>query len=435
MDLIDEFIARYRKEYDFYDQAARLAAEMLEGKLQSAGIRAIVTSRAKSVSRLEEKVRKRAAVRDYQSIDEIVDDIVDLAGVRVAIYFPGERDQVGKVIAQLFTIHGEPKEFPEAPISPLMNISAKATYVKRFSGYWATHYRATHVQSSLSEGQARYALAKIEIQVASVLMHAWAEVEHDLVYKPQQGSLSDDEYAILDELNGMVIAGEIALEQLQRAGKQRVAARDRRFVSHYDLADYLLDRAAPLLNRDDPDAQLGRTNVLYKLLDQLNRATPGALEPYISAITADFDRRPLADQIIDQILGEDPANYHLYQEIRSVTLEGPRAREREQPQSDLDYRRALGEFIARWIAFEQEIRRRAGSQGPRPWLVPTNKLIQNLELFDPQLLSQLERVRRFRNNIVHGIETPAIADVEDASHFLEKALSILRRSGGSGDRL
>ena len=30
MGLIEDFITRYRKEYDFYDQASRLAAQALE---------------------------------------------------------------------------------------------------------------------------------------------------------------------------------------------------------------------------------------------------------------------------------------------------------------------------------------------------------------------------------------------------------------------
>ena len=68
--------------------------------------------------------------------------------------------------------------------------------------------------ASLTDAQKRYADARIEIQVASLLMHAWSEVEHDLVYKPLQGGLSTDEYAILDELNGLVERGEIALERL-----------------------------------------------------------------------------------------------------------------------------------------------------------------------------------------------------------------------------
>jgi ppGpp synthetase/RelA/SpoT-type nucleotidyltranferase len=174
MDLIDQFIARYRKEYDFYDQAARLAAQLLERNLQSTGIRAIVTARAKSPIRLEQKVRQRDLEKHYQAIEDIFRDIIDLAGVRVALYFPGERDQVGKIVTQLFTLAGDPKQFPQD--------SKRATYVKRFSGYWANHYRVRHRKSSLNEAESRYAEALIEIQVASVLMHSWAEVEHDLVY-------------------------------------------------------------------------------------------------------------------------------------------------------------------------------------------------------------------------------------------------------------
>ena len=44
-------------------------------------------------------------------------------------------------------------------------------------------------EESLDKSQQKYAAARIEIQVASVLMHAWSEVEHDLVYKPLSGCL------------------------------------------------------------------------------------------------------------------------------------------------------------------------------------------------------------------------------------------------------
>jgi hypothetical protein len=54
-------------------------------------------------------------------------------------------------------------------------------------------------------------------------MHAWAEVNHDLVYKPARGELSDEEYSALDQLNGLVLVGEIGLERLQKAGEARVA--------------------------------------------------------------------------------------------------------------------------------------------------------------------------------------------------------------------
>lgn len=97
MGVIEDFISRYKKEFDFYDQAARLTSQLLDTRLQAAGIRSIVTSRAKSAARLEPKVRARAHEKKYSTSEEIYNDIVDLAGVRVALYFPEQRDQLGKV--------------------------------------------------------------------------------------------------------------------------------------------------------------------------------------------------------------------------------------------------------------------------------------------------------------------------------------------------
>ncbi|MGD9769225.1 MAG: RelA/SpoT protein, partial [Pseudolabrys sp.] len=85
MDIYESFVARYRKEYDFYDQAGRLAAQLIEKSLQDSGIRAIVTARAKSPSRLEQKIRQRASTKNYKTVEEIFEDIVDLAGVRIAL--------------------------------------------------------------------------------------------------------------------------------------------------------------------------------------------------------------------------------------------------------------------------------------------------------------------------------------------------------------
>jgi ppGpp synthetase/RelA/SpoT-type nucleotidyltranferase len=424
MELIDQFIARYRKEYDFYDQAARLASQLLEQSLQSAGIRAIVTSRAKSLSRLEEKVRKRTTSKhhpkDYQSVDDIFKDIVDLAGVRIALYFPGEREQTGKIVTQLFVLETDPKNFPEESKPP--------TYAKRFSGYWATHYRVHLRDTSLNEAEKRYGQALIEIQVASVLMHAWAEVEHDLVYKPQQGRLSDNEYAILDAINGMVISGEIALEELQRAGKKRIAEEGRRFSSHYDLADYLLDQAGPLLKTPDPDQSLGRVSTLYKFLEKIDSARPEVIKPYLSALSADFERRSLSDQIIDQLLAEDPNRYDIYKQIRGAESGEPRSLATQSQQAVEQTQHSMGRFLSLWIDFERQIRRfTQGTQRPKPWLVPTTKVIEQLDLLDARSISEIERIRRFRNNLVHGVDIPSAADIEAASNVLDSILADLKQ--------
>ena len=117
-----------------------------------------------------------------------------------------------------------------------------AVYKKRFDGYCAVHYRLRIPADGVAEE--RYSRARVELQVASLLMHAWAEVEHDLGYKPETGQPSEDEFAILDEINGLVIAGEIALSGLQRAVEQRITSQGRQFKNPYDLAAYIYyDRA------------------------------------------------------------------------------------------------------------------------------------------------------------------------------------------------
>lgn len=86
-------------------------------------------------------------------------------------------------------------------------------------------------------------------------MHAWSEVEHDLDYKPLAGPLSWGEHAILDELNGLVLAGEIALERLQDAGQSRVASAGSSFANHYELASYLAREAREAAAETEAEAE------------------------------------------------------------------------------------------------------------------------------------------------------------------------------------
>jgi ppGpp synthetase/RelA/SpoT-type nucleotidyltranferase len=360
-----------------------MVAQILDSTLQSAGIRAIVTSRAKNPTRLEAKVRQRAVKENYQSVDDIYDDIVDLAGVRVALYFPGEREEVGKVIQNLFSLVSDPKEFPTA---------AQPTYKKRFSGYWATHYRVRIPDGSLNESQKRYTEARVEVQVASVLMHAWSEVEHDLVYKPLQGNLSDEEYAILDELNGLVLSGEIALERLQRAG---------------DLSDVNLN-----------EASIGRVDVLYQLLKATNLDTPDQLKRFVTFLHSDIEKRPLSEQIIDQVLAEDPARYAVYDQIRlseaSIALQ-------TSDSSRISQSQAIGEFMALWIEYERRVRAMAANSDESSLVMPTTRFLYQFNL-PQEILASADRLRRFRNQLVHGIEVP---DAESIRAETEELRSLL----------
>lgn len=271
IEVIENFLKRYTREYDYYLEAARLCAQACETGLEQMGIRCIVTFRAKRPDRLRSKIEKRFKEKDYNTAEDIYKDIVDLSGVRIALYFPGDREEIDKFIQSQFEQKSK-KEFPE--------IISQVNYNKRFSGYWASHYRVLLRKENLSKEQVRYTNAYIEIQVASVLMHAWAEVGHDLVYKPFSGELSEGELSILDELNGLVLAGEIALERLQKAVAERVSRREI-FHNQYELVAFLKDTLKQFNIDADTNFLVTRADILLKFLQLAGIDNPEQLKRFV----------------------------------------------------------------------------------------------------------------------------------------------------------
>lgn len=412
MKPVKEFIERYLREYDFYAEAARLAADYLKSDLDEAGIRAIVTNRAKDAGRLKEKCEKRQHKAAYRSVDEIYSDIVDLAGVRIALYFPGEREQVDKSIRKRFKLLEEPRTFPQP---------GKAPDGKRFTGYSAVHYRVSLPEETLPSALRRYAAARVEIQVASVLMHAWSEVEHDLAYKPQSGTLSDAEKAILDELNGLVLTGEIALEQLQQAVKERSSIRGRRFDNHYDLAAFLAAQATVFLAEPISDARMGRVDQLFELLRRLELDTPEKLAPYLRALHADVEVRPLSEQVVDELLAEDATRYKLWSTVQAKRSDWRRAP--KESGKDKELRR----FISTWVAFEQAVRDRLPrDERLRRAPFPTEKELRSAGIVDKRLLADIEALRQMRNRLVHGHDLPYPHLIASATDALSALLAQLQ---------
>ncbi|SNS89330.1 hypothetical protein SAMN05421812_102251 [Asanoa hainanensis] len=409
MDPIEEFVSRYVREYDFYAEAARMASEWLKAELDAAGVRAIVTHRAKDAHRLEAKCRKRAHKTPYGSISDIYDDIVDLAGVRIALYFPGERGQVEKSVENLFDRLEPPKQFPEA---------GNQRAGKRFTGYSAVHYRVRLKEELLPDSAKRYAAARVEIQVASVLMHAWAEVEHDLAYKPLEVGLSDEEEAILDEINGLVLTGEIALERLERAGKERSSASGRRFMNHYDLAAYLLGQASTTLNGPVSDSGLGRVDQLFEMLATLEIDTPEKLSPYIQALHGNVELRPLAEQVVDELLTEDGSRYDVYRAIQknSRAWDPP-----EESRGTME----LGRFVATWVILEDTVRRLAPAEVRKSPMLPPRRLVA-LGMLDGELANELDELRDFRSRLVHRHERLAPVVIAKATESLKEIIAKIR---------
>ncbi|NOQ26149.1 MAG: (p)ppGpp synthetase [Bacteroidales bacterium] len=126
-----------------------------------------VTSRLKERDSLEKKVRKK---NKYNSISEIT----DIVGLRIITYFEDEVDKISELISTEFDIDKQ------------NSLDKRIKDFDRF-GYSSLHYviKLSKERIALAE-YSDFKDYKCEIQIRSILQHAWAEIEHDIGYKSRE---------------------------------------------------------------------------------------------------------------------------------------------------------------------------------------------------------------------------------------------------------
>jgi len=83
---------------------------------------------------------------------------------------------------------------------------------------------------------------RVEIQITTVVMHAWSEVEHDLIYKnPLDLSHDSNIDRILDATNGLSITSEVLLRQLQQTMTAMEEKEDQRLDTDSEFESALME--------------------------------------------------------------------------------------------------------------------------------------------------------------------------------------------------
>jgi len=202
---------------------ARFIAGKAEGLLREGAVRYAVQWRVKDVDSLKRKLR--ANRERYSTQEEVFERLSDFAAVRVLTYVESDRAAVVSLIEGSFA-------GPAGAENPVTDIKdGKGT---------GGHYRATHVQVGLSQDEAvgendNLATGSCEVQVCSLLAHAWNEIEHDLAYKPTTGELSEGEIRLLNSLGLNIEAGDGVIISLIEASEKRFASNEGVFVDRYDF--------------------------------------------------------------------------------------------------------------------------------------------------------------------------------------------------------
>ena len=125
-----------------------------------------ISSRTKGIDNLDEKVKRKG--KKYAKLS----NVTDLSGIRIICYFSDQVDEVAKIIENNFLISNE------------SSIDKRKTLDPDKFGYLSLHFVAklSDERSKLLEYK-RFKYFECEIQIRSILQHAWAEIEHDLGYK------------------------------------------------------------------------------------------------------------------------------------------------------------------------------------------------------------------------------------------------------------
>ena len=273
----------------------------------------------------------------------------------------------------------------------------------------------------LNESQKKYGSARIEIQVGSLIMHAWSEVEHDLIYKPMQGTLSEEELSILDELNGLVLAGEIALERLQAAGNERLRSRNAAFGSQYELASYLYNFLSSHLKTEDIELRMGNIALLYRLLQRLQLTGLKDITPILRSVKFEKDRRTISQQIIDQIISGNEKRYQCYQELRT-----------EPETASPETLQAINQFLEEWVPLERLLNKTARRTSTRSRGAFNINTLKRMDLFDKEMINQIVQLRKLRNVLIHDIELP---DQAQLLRCTEEAKALLAQLTGQHDAM
>ncbi|GAB3940761.1 GTP pyrophosphokinase [Corynebacterium tapiri] len=166
--IIRQLGSRYHEWIRQHPQAAEDFAEDIEDLLNDAGVTFDrVTARVKTWPSLKAKARKRRS--DGQlAYAEPWTDIHDIVGVRVNVFHSTEIPLAIEVLSQWFEV---------------VRSVDKAAETRVAGGFgYGSHHLVLRVPES-STDLAEYSGFTFEVQVRTVLQHAWAEFEHDIRYK------------------------------------------------------------------------------------------------------------------------------------------------------------------------------------------------------------------------------------------------------------
>jgi ppGpp synthetase/RelA/SpoT-type nucleotidyltranferase len=163
----------YQKVRPLYKRYAWAINAILRQSLNNAGIKiASIEDRAKTIDSFGEKASEPSSTKpNVPKYTEPLKQITDLAGVRIITFFPRTIQDVDRIINSEFEVLEK-------------NDKSEVLREEERFGYQSIHYLVKMKPNRICLPEyCQYDQLIAEIQVRTILQHAWAEIEHDIQYK------------------------------------------------------------------------------------------------------------------------------------------------------------------------------------------------------------------------------------------------------------
>lgn len=276
---IDKTNSWYVRNQSLYESLAEKVADILKENIEEANVpHHSITHRGKSTGSFIAKAQN-------EKYTDPPNQIKDMAGIRVITYLESDVSRIAKIIESLFDI-----DWSDSRDQAQLLGSDKV-------GYRSVHYVAVFGRNrcGLPEYK-RYENLPFEIQVRSLLQHAWAEIEHDRNYK-FRGKLPAELERRFFLVAGMLeiadrefVALANAIEEYQTEMKRDLKRGDLDIeVTTASLTEYLSNRFSRLTKSIPEGGRMGKT-----IVEELELFGIRTLDQLDTIIPEDFENRYLA---------------------------------------------------------------------------------------------------------------------------------------------
>ena len=207
---MNDYLDEYGRKIPLYTALMEQTRTTLIKMLENEGVSLFsVEGRVKTKESIELKISRKTYINP-------MNDIEDLCGVRVICYYESDLDHIENVIKREYEVISESNKQKEMDVD-------------RF-GYSSRHFIVRIKDGWLAVPTFReLGGLKVEIQIRTMLMHAWAAISHKLLYK-QEGDAPREIKRNLSKLSALI---ELADEKFDTIKRDKAE-----YVSNLNISSY-----------------------------------------------------------------------------------------------------------------------------------------------------------------------------------------------------